>query len=179
MLSSPNFNILTILLAGWGAILSTILAVREINKDKRKIKVFSDFFVNVDSELGEKSTIFIRAVNIGHRPIEIIKAGFLYEKGQDYYSMANRRESYPLPQRLADGESVTIKYNLTDFESIMLDDKNKEVRLEKVYVEDSEGRRYVKKLSREERKLFDRATFNFLNKEQEKYMNSLSQSKGR
>ncbi len=165
MISSQIWDIFTRFLAIWGAILSTILAVIEISKVRRKIKVIVDFLVEVDPEKGEKSTISIRAVNIGPRPIEITKAGFMFENREVYLPLLRDIGTSPLPRRIEYGESVLVTFNLLDLESIMWDSNYKEMKLKKAYVKDAEGRIYTTKLSREEKSLLDCATENFLKKE--------------
>jgi hypothetical protein len=165
MISPQIWDIFTRALAIWGALLSTILAVTEISKVRRKIKVIVDFLVQVDLEKGEKSTISIRAVNVGPRPIEITKAGFMFENREDYLNLLRDTGTSPLPRRIEYGESVLVTFNLQDLESIVWDSNYKEMKLKKAYVKDAEGRIYTTKLSREEMSLLDRATENFLKKE--------------
>lgn len=166
MPSSQPLDVVTLVLSVWGATLSTILALRELNKDRRKIKVFVDYQGNISSD-GDASTITVRTVNVGHRPIEIIKAGFMYERGVFDFPLTSTAGPSPLPHLLEDGESVSITYNLSDFESIMWDttkDEYKEMKLQKAYAKDAEGRIYTLKLSREIKAFLNQATDNFIKK---------------
>lgn len=61
-------DILTMILALYGATLSTILAIREAKKEKRNIKVFLDYYVFQDRYK-------LSLVNVGYRPITLVEAG--------------------------------------------------------------------------------------------------------
>jgi len=87
---------LTIVLAIWGAALSTLLAIIEFFKFRRdkinlKIRVQGDYTVIPPNHplnpYGEKSLILITAVNTGRRPIHITRAGLLLPKKK--YLMAS------------------------------------------------------------------------------------------
>ena len=73
MATAPSFwevavQVLTIILALWGAGLSTYLAIREIYKERRIIKITLEHVVFYDR-------VQARIVNIGHRPITINRIG--------------------------------------------------------------------------------------------------------
>lgn len=55
---------ITLFLAAWGAILSTILGVREFTKDRRSLKIFLEHVIWTEIKR-------IRIVNNGHRPVTI------------------------------------------------------------------------------------------------------------
>ena len=107
-------EIVTLVLAVWGAILSTILGIREISREKRKIKVFLD---HIDIVERDQLTV----VNIGTRPITITKISCVIETKQDGTTYTEQtpgdffHDDYyksdlkiPLPKKLEDGEFVTI-----------------------------------------------------------------------
>lgn len=161
----PSFNQITQILAVYGAILSTLLALMQIIKDMRRIKVVVDFSITVDSRDGENSTISIRAVNVGHRPVEITRAGFIYQDGGESFQLKSSIEPNPLPYRIGDGESVVVPYNLIDFEGIRFGEEFKELHLRRAFVKDAEGHRYSVRLTKDENMLLDQATRKFLEKE--------------
>ncbi|NJC97903.1 MAG: hypothetical protein C3F07_05900 [Anaerolineales bacterium] len=66
-------DIITIILALYGAVLSSVLAIREIKKEKRTIALFIDFYV-------WESSFKLTVVNIGHRPVTLAGAGIMYFK---------------------------------------------------------------------------------------------------
>lgn len=61
--------------AAYGAILSTILAIYQVRRDRRKLKVLAKSLLWIGTEAGETYYLLeVRAVNDGHRPIEVRQA---------------------------------------------------------------------------------------------------------
>lgn len=135
-------DIVTVVLAAWGAVLATILGVREIMQESRKIKIILehiDFY----------ETFQIRIINVGHRPITIAEIGLdvpIDEKRKDWDSApanvlidTDDPEYKPLPVTIEDGKQIVIKFsNIVN--SVMMENMMN-VRL---YVYDIEGKVYKK-----------------------------------
>ena len=83
---------LTTILAIWGAVISTILAllkVKEVyreDKPRIKVTVVGGYYVlpknHPQNPYGDKPLVSITAVNIGRRPVTLKKAGLLMPRGQ-------------------------------------------------------------------------------------------------
>jgi hypothetical protein len=111
MMKMTTSEIVTLLLAIYGASLSTYLGAREIQKERRRIKIFLEF-----ADWVERAQITI--VNVGHRPITITEIGMsmkpLKIRGSQYEgiptdSLYSGEGNYPhLPKTLEDGEHITL-----------------------------------------------------------------------
>lgn len=98
-------KILTLAIALWGAILSTILAVREIKKERRSVKVTCSLGVGgpvLSDEIFQLVTI--EAVNTGHRPVEIVSAGLRLSNSSYFTAVGSKRGLNYLPKKIEDGE---------------------------------------------------------------------------
>ena len=83
---------LTISLAVWGAIVSTVLAFIKIKeflyegKPRIRVAVAGDYYVlpsdHPQNPYGDKPLISITAINVGRRPVILKKAGLLMPKGK-------------------------------------------------------------------------------------------------
>ena len=137
-------DIATLIIAAWGAGLSTYLGFREWRKDRRSIKIFIEYIT-----FYEKAQI--RLVNIGHRPITIKEIGIEvldvrengYKQWEDMHSVhlfhLEKDEPTPLPLKIEDGESATIW--LSEYVNEKLRSNNYKVKLR---VFDVEGKIYKK-----------------------------------
>ncbi|MCA9943484.1 MAG: hypothetical protein KC449_08380 [Anaerolineales bacterium] len=94
-------SIVAIILGLYGAILSTILAVREKKKERRQIKVFLEF-VNYVEQLQ------LSIINVGFRPVTIKSVSMTY--GGEAVPNGGL-ESYQLPQIISDGDQITLPIN--------------------------------------------------------------------
>lgn len=93
----------------YGAILSTILAVIKIVEIRRdrpvlKVTVSGDWIFHPNPFPGEKTTIAIKAVNLGHRPITLTGAGLLMP-GKRYLMCADSISQSYAPVELAYGKA--------------------------------------------------------------------------
>jgi hypothetical protein len=94
---------ITLLIAIYGALLSTIIAVREFTKDKRRVKVKCHYALAVIPPRDEKCKfISIDFVNTGHRPIQINQAGILLSDGSSIMQLVSKAGKIPLPKKLED-----------------------------------------------------------------------------
>jgi len=115
MQSAPSIlDYITLGIAVWGALLSTILAIRNFQKDKRKISVTCRLIEQSLSQDGipYNMIVGIKAVNTGHRDVRLEYAG-LITKSKKYFVANTQR----LPVTLGDGDSVTIGIKLDEAET--------------------------------------------------------------
>jgi hypothetical protein len=126
-------KIITLVLAIYGALLSTILGIREIAKERRKIAIFLEF--------KQWSGIFsIIITNVGHRPITLVDISMqLPPHGENLPRGLLREIKDPFPITLDDGEHLNLELSLHTSSFINPFEKKKNI---KIIVYDSEGRKY-------------------------------------
>jgi hypothetical protein len=133
---------LTLVVAIWGAVLSTILAIREYFKERRQIKVLLE-----EIHWTERHKLTI--INIGHRPITINKVGLAVDHGREPVipirssALFATEEGYTppdLPLTLMDGEIG--QFHLSEYMSNEL--HREEYNCLRVYIYDAEGKVYTK-----------------------------------
>ncbi len=107
---------LTIIIAAYGAIVSTILGIRELRKERRQISVILEYV-----DVMEKVQVTI--VNSGYRPITITgismalpMAGPSLEKVPSGILFSDELDKWPFPVTLTDGQhiSLLLSDDLTD-----------------------------------------------------------------
>jgi hypothetical protein len=135
-------EILTLVLAAYAAILSTILGIAQLGRERRRVKV--NCRLAVSATPGGKSAEFIsiQAVNMGQRPVEVHMAGLLMNNGRTFTQVASRIGPIPLPRKLQDGESVTILIDLDKAKLAVRDADIQGLRYTAAIVRDAEGREY-------------------------------------
>lgn len=135
---------LTVILAGYAAVLSTILGIREIRKEKREVKLY--FEVIEKSRAAYESNVVL--VNSGHRTITISVIGLRFYETEPriwkYFPKIKRVRIPRLaelitntPVTLNDGEQRTIKIH----GRAIIDDWFESNYVE-VYAYDAEGKYY-------------------------------------
>ena len=75
-------ELLALLIASYGAVLSTILAIRELRKDRRKVRVTCRMALAPSPGGDVWEFVSVEAVNVGHRPVEMKMAGLLMSQCQ-------------------------------------------------------------------------------------------------
>lgn len=143
-----TFEILTLVAALYASILSTILGIHEISKDRRKVRMSCTFgFVPV---LGTKSEmwkfIVITIVNRGQRPIQVKGAGLLLNNGSQWTQMNNNLGRINFIQKLNDGESAEFFFDYEKVEETIHTSDDRSLRYRKAFVRDAEGNSYTCKL---------------------------------
>src|SRR5258706_1217418 len=140
-------DIITLILAVWGAVLSTILGIRELRKDKRSLKIILE-------HVNWMETKRLVIINTGLRPITIdqvfisvnIKNHGPYDAmpKKAFWSDAEDHKPPRLPFTLEDGRMAV--FYVSEF-------VNEQLRLEnsflKIQVYDAEGNIYTKYRSEE------------------------------
>ena len=135
MESAPSvLDYITLGIAMWGALLSSILAIKNFQKDKRQISVTCRLLEQTLSQDGvpHNMIVGIKAVNTGHRDVKLEYAGII-TRSKKYY-VANTHQV--LPVTLGDGASITIRINLDDAETQLRDISPLEVYVS-AYVKDT------------------------------------------
>lgn len=144
----PLEQLLTLVIAVYGAGLSTVLAVRELMKDRRRLLIILEYVV-----LYERAQLTI--VNVGYRPATINGIGMWVFNEQNERNMPERvpRNSLfaseldnddLLPVTINDGEHVTL--TLSDALSGILRDNNMKAKITVYDVEGREHKRFRTRL---------------------------------
>lgn len=103
-------------LAIYGAGLATFLGYREIRRERRSVVVFCRPVLEPSpSGRGMEGYIGVRAVNVGHRPVEIIEAWFHWDQMSGQVTSVTSPRWPQLPRVLGDGESITVRYDEESF----------------------------------------------------------------
>lgn len=108
----PPVQLVTLLLAVWGAVLSTITALNNLARDRRVLKVHC--WVR-QLRGGTPYLLGFSAVNAGHRPVTVINLGWKVGGGDPFVLRQSHfsEGSDTLPITVKDGEAVTL---LIEFE---------------------------------------------------------------
>lgn len=139
----PIENI-ALLLAIYGAVLSTVLGLREIWKDRQNLKVSCTYgFVPMDPMKFVKDEamkfVIIEVVNRGPRPIEIVAAGFMLSDRSIWFQVANKLGQIQMTHALNDKQRATYMYDWETIAKGVRDAFSKGVRFRTAFVKDSEG----------------------------------------
>jgi len=133
-------------IAIYGALLSTIIAIREVTKDKRRVKVTCMVALSPISSGETWEFISVDAVNIGHRPIQIKSAGLIMSDKKFFTQLANKAGRNQLPKKLEDGESVTFMFDVEKIIDTLNHPDRENVKYIKACVVDAEGNKYTSRL---------------------------------
>lgn len=117
-LGMSDAQLLTLIVAAWGAVLSTLLAAREVIRDRRRVKVVVLPLISMTRN-GEFIDLWrVRVVNVRHRPVEIEKVGVSTRNATRYIPRTvdfdGKPTASPLPRVLADGESIAVTFLVSD-----------------------------------------------------------------
>jgi hypothetical protein len=135
-------EIIITFVAIYGAILSTLLTIKEIISERKRIKLKCGVSVLQTNNGGIGRYFSITAINVGHRPVQIIMAGFLLIDGDKFAEFTQTRNSQgliPLPKIINDSESVTILLNENIIRETILEMNDKKMRYSYAFVKDAEG----------------------------------------
>jgi hypothetical protein len=142
-------EILTLLVALYGAVLSTVLGVRELRKGKRKVRVTCKMALAPNpagSDVWE--FVSIQAVNDGYRPVEIKMAGLLMSNGEFFTQIRSNMGPLPLPKKIEDGDSITVHFDYSEVERALRERSSEGVVFTKAVVRDAAGKEYASRLPR-------------------------------
>jgi len=128
-------------LAVYGAITSTVLLIREILKERRRITIILEYVAWYER-------VQIVIVNSGHRPITIseISMRILSSNGEDNFGEPIPKNALfdldkiekPLPKIIKDGESIILPLSQTISEHLLENNFNV-----KIFVYDAEGHEFM------------------------------------
>jgi hypothetical protein len=135
-------DVFTLIVAVWGAGLATYLAIREVRKEKRQVRVYLDYIAWY--EVHE-----ITVVNAGQRPVTIVSVGaHLQPKDKSKVGLFEGRPFEPdtapeanqptLPARLADGDKITFVMS-RQFRDLVTSGEHEAF----AYARDAEGNTYI------------------------------------
>ena len=143
-------DVLTLLVALYGVILSTVLAVRELRKDRRQLRVSCRMALAPSpTPTGDMwEFVSVEVVNTGHRPIEISMAGLLMSNGYLFTQMRSNAGPLPLPKKLEDGERVSVLFDYAEIEKAIKKSGDSKTLFTKAVVQDAEGKKYTAHLPR-------------------------------
>lgn len=144
--------IIGIVLGVYGAVLSSVLAVRGHFRDRRKVQVTCGMGLVVGSrsfrsDNSKLEVVIITAVNVGHRPVEITGMGFWLTTGQQLLALADINNNMPLPKMLTEGGRVMMTLDLDGITSEINSDRRtnpgSDIRLRHAYIQDSTGKEWT------------------------------------
>jgi hypothetical protein len=101
-------EIITLIMAGYGAVLSTIAILRQYFADRTKVRVTvrSNMEMVGDPRYAGKSLIIMEVINLGRRPVQIRTAGAMRLHPNTNLVFPDTRPA--LPCELTEGKYVTV-----------------------------------------------------------------------
>lgn len=141
-------RIVTVVLAVWSAILSTILFL----SDKPKIKVGMAHGFQIGGLNHMDSAITFSAVNYGRRPVTISNFTIKTSDNQYLFTMPNLFIKHELPVKLEENDDTSI---IISYETLLNSVKENQTALKSVIFTDNVGKKYEKKF---DKKLFSELT---------------------
>ncbi|PNX47154.1 MAG: hypothetical protein BV456_11340 [Thermoplasmata archaeon M8B2D] len=133
-----------LVVAVWGAGLSTLLGILKFIENKRILKIqLSSGLIRLSSS-NIPTVIMITCTNIGKRPMQITSYGL---KLPDKKFLSVMQPIFPIkfPMKLSDGDSFTLHFHINDI-AIGLSENGYSGKIKmKGYVGDSIGKRYFSK----------------------------------
>lgn len=133
---------LTIVVAAYAAIVSTVVAIQQRRRDRPQLQVTGDAFLRLMEARDGLDMFFlvqIRATNLGFRPVELHKAGFLTLDGRDVFVPLSGHSPHRPVKLVQDGETAVFYYDLDE----VIAATNGEGDPSHVYVDDGSGRRFT------------------------------------
>jgi hypothetical protein len=101
-------DIITLIIAAWGACLSTFVYLQSVWKERRHVVVIRSpaFFAYPDGNVGTQQTQ-IEVVNHGHRPV-VVSAPTIRLPNKKHMNLVGAKGAMDFPKRLEDGESASL-----------------------------------------------------------------------
>lgn len=138
---------LTLALAGYGAVLSSVLASQQLRRDRRRLKIMASTLISAGPgpDVNVQRVLEVRAINEGHRPVKVRQAAVITQDGTSFHPMLAevRPHENKAPCTLGDGDSVSFYFSAQSFDGPRWIPKA-------VYVQDYADKKYVLQLSRDE-----------------------------
>lgn len=101
---------ITTILAIWGAILSTVLAIQRLQENRRRLKV--EVGISLIGAATVEKYLYLHASNISKRPISLSSYGLLLPDKKQYWR--ENESPYQFPTLLTDGQATEIWMKLED-----------------------------------------------------------------
>lgn len=118
---------IALLVAIYGALLSTYLAIRESRKERRRLNVVLEYLA-----FYERPQLII--TNTGHRPVTVARLSIaIHHEGSDFVDTVPQNSLYALenevelPITLSDGETVILALNPEIGKALMADNERVEL----------------------------------------------------
>jgi hypothetical protein len=135
-------ELVALVIAIYGALLSTVLGISEFVRTTRRLEVSCDVCV-LGPPSGPWEAIEIQAVNKRPRPVTISSTGFKMSDGSTYVQLVSFMGPLPLPKRLGHGEAVTLFFDRSEMARILSGKRSAGVVMTKAFVRDAEGKVYT------------------------------------
>ncbi|MGH9351550.1 MAG: hypothetical protein ACRD2G_05235, partial [Terriglobia bacterium] len=145
-MSILGFELPTVIIAAYGAVLSTILGIREFRQNTRRIRVFCETAVAASALGGRWDFVVIKAINNGPRPVTITTAGLQMNNKYCFSQVASNLGRNPLPTKLEFGDMVKFSFDLPEIRkavSAAEEPKTRRLFLTAAFVRDAEGKRWT------------------------------------
>lgn len=138
------YEVLTLLIAGYGAILATYTAVTESRAKRRVVTVkLTNGFLAFGTHISNLH-LFIEAANPGSRPVTIVAMGILLPDGETMY-MPPSPGAAQLPLELGEGKNCRVWVGARDCASELPRAGYSGVIKLRGFADDATGTRYVSK----------------------------------
>ena len=146
-------EIATLILAAYGATLSTLLGLRDILRGTRRIGVHCSMGLSAPPQGGLLDLVAIQSVNKHPRPVTIVAAGIEMSNRRFFTQAASSMGRMPLPIKLEFGEAVNLYFDLPELRRVMAEKVNAGAKLISAFVRDAEGKEYTCRLPKQLRQL--------------------------
>jgi hypothetical protein len=139
-------QIVTLIIAAYGALLSTVLAVITLVRSSRGVTVSCTTAIAAPTADRTWEFVVVQAVNKRPRPVTITEAGLQTSDGKFFTQAASNMGRKPLPTKLDFGDEIEIHFDLPELERVMAEKRPAGVTLTRAFVRDAEGKEYVSRL---------------------------------
>lgn len=135
----------TLIIAAYGAALSTGLGIQTFVRGTRRIAVSCRPALAVLETGGTWEHVVIQAVNKRNRPVTITEAGLQMSNKHFFTQLISKVGAKPLPAKLDLGDLVEIYFDLSALKKTIAECPPG-VKLTRAFVRDAEGKEYTSRL---------------------------------
>jgi hypothetical protein len=131
---------ISLVIGAWGAVIATVLAVREIKHSRRSLKIICTLGTARHDDGTLQKVLLVRAINEGSRPVELHGVTFRMENGKELWAtpVAGRND---LKKLLGDGQSASFHYDTVGLEEA---ERAAQVPIAFAVVADASANEYLK-----------------------------------
>lgn len=137
-----EIELITTILATWGAILSTVVAIQQLQENRRRLKVEINISLVGYGNAVEKY-LSLQSSNISKRPISLSSYGLLLPDRKKYWR--ENESPYQFPTQLTDGQATTIWMKWEDVLNKLKEEGYKGKIKVRGFFDDVTGKRYLSK----------------------------------